>query len=139
VDLESFTRALEALLDRVPEALLRDLNGGVSVSEEAHRRADDPPGVYILGEYITDPHLGSLIMLYHGSFARLFGGEPPEVWEREAWSTLRHELRHHVEGAAGLRDLDIEDLMELQRMRAHRPAVGPLRVRGRLPRLRRRE
>jgi len=133
VDLQTFTAQLERMMDRVPPALLRDLNAGVTVSEEAHRRREDPPGVYILGEYVTDPHLGALVVLYHGSFAKLFGGEPAAVWEREMWDTLRHELRHHVEGLAGVNDLDVEDAVQLQRMREG-SSPHRYRIRGGLPR-----
>ncbi len=127
MDIDAFTERLDRMMDRVPPALLRDLEGGVSVSADEHRRRGDPPGVYILGEYITDPYLGCLIVMYHGSFRRLFAGEPDAVWEKEMWDTLRHEIRHHVEGMAGVSDLDVEDLMELERMRAD--AAAPARPR----------
>lgn len=135
MDVAEFGRRLEAMLDRVPPPLLRDLSGGVIVSEEARRRPGDPPGVLVLGEYVTDPHLGALIVLYHGSFSRLLRGEPEAVWEREMWETLRHELRHHVEGLAGVADLDLEDAAELERLRRE-AAPTRLRFRGRLPRRR---
>lgn len=134
MDIEPFTRRLERMMDDVPEALLRDLNGGVTVSEQAHRRKDDPPGVYILGEYITDPYLGALVVLYHGSFARLFAGGTDALWEKEMWDTLRHELRHHVEGRAGVNDLDVEDAIQLSLMRSDAGPPQRYRVRGRLPR-----
>lgn len=121
MDIDAFTERLDAMMDRVPAALLRDLDGGVSVSEDERRRPGDPPGVYILGEYITDPYLGCLIVLYHGSFGRLFAGAAPVLWEKEMWDTLRHEIRHHVEGMAGVCDLDVEDLRELARMWAQTP------------------
>lgn len=124
MDIDAFTERLDRMMDRVPPALLQDLDGGVSVSEDEHRRRGDPPGVYILGEYITDPHLGCLIVMYHGSFRRLFAGEAEAVWEKEMWDTLRHEIRHHVEGMAGVSDLDIEDLGELERMRADTAAAA---------------
>ena len=135
MDIDAFGRLLERMMDRVPDAFLRELNGGVTVSEEARRRPGDPPGVFVLGEYVTDPHLGALVVFYYGSFARLFRGEPAAVWEREMWETLRHELRHHVEGLAGVGYLDVEDAVELERMR-QASAPARYRVRGRLPRRR---
>ena len=138
MDIDTFVAQLEHMMEAVPEPVLVGLNGGVSVSEEARRNPGDPDGVYILGEYITDPYLGAMIVLYHGSFARLFHGRPTEVWERELWDTLRHELRHHVEGRAGVGDLDIEDALELARLRERSPAASRLRMHGALPRHRRR-
>lgn len=104
------------MVDQIPPPLLEGLNGGIAIRKSACRRPDDPPGVCLLGEYIVDEALGSLIMLYHGSFRRLFRGEPPEVWENELWETLRHEVRHHVEARAGLWDLNYEDEADLRRL-----------------------
>ena len=134
MDIDTFVAHLERMMAAVPEPVLVGLNGGVSVSDEARRNADDPNGVYVLGEYITDPHLGAMIVLYHGSFARLFRGSSAEVWTRELWDTLRHELRHHVEGRAGVGDLDVEDAMELARLRQQSQGAARYRVRGALPR-----
>ena len=134
LDIDHFAAQLEHMMDSVPERLWTELNGGVSVSEQTHRRRDDPDGVYILGEYITDPYLGAMIVLYYGSFDRLFRGQPDEVWARELWDTLRHELRHHVEGRAGVSDLDVEDAVELARLRDAPRAAARYRVRGALPR-----
>lgn len=96
-------------MERVPPALLQGLNGGIVVERNARRRPGDPPGVYLLGEYVEDPLLGCYIVLYYGSFRRVLAGEPPTVWEQELWDTIRHELRHHVEARAGVRDLERED------------------------------
>ncbi|MCL6639305.1 MAG: metallopeptidase family protein [Firmicutes bacterium] len=93
----------------IPEAFLRDLNGGIVVVEEAK---PDPEidGVYILGEYIEDPFgLGRLIVIYHGSFAALYSREPETVWKEELRATLLHEIQHHLEALAGVDDLDRED------------------------------
>lgn len=117
VDIERFTELADRLCDQLPDRLLAGLAGGMVIEERPLRRQDDPAGVYILGEYITDPWLGPRIALYYGSFAQLFGGEPDQVWADELWTTIKHELRHHIEGQAGLADLDIEDLLELERMR----------------------
>lgn len=104
------------MVDRIPPPLLEGLNGGITIRRHAHRRPDDPPGVHLLGEYVSDESIGCLIILYYGSFRRLFRGEPPELWEAELWETLRHEVRHHVEACAGLYDLDLEDVADLRHL-----------------------
>ena len=114
MDFHSFSSLADEMVERIPPELLQGLNGGIVVRREARRRADDPPGVYLLGEYVQDPVLGAFIVLYHGSFRRVLGGSPPEQWARELWDTLRHELRHHVEARAGVRDLELEDEAWLQ-------------------------
>lgn len=113
-------------MERVPEPLVEGLNGGVAIRRRAMRRKGDPAGVCILGEYVTDPVLGCYIVIYWGSFAELFAGEPDEVWEQELWDTIRHELRHHVEERAGVGDLDLEDEAELEQMRRVAPPDEPL-------------
>lgn len=70
--------------------------------------------VYTLGECIplewsgSGVDLQSRIVLYHGSFqalARL--GEFD--WREEAWETLTHELRHHLEWQANVAALEAYD------------------------------
>ena len=73
--------------------------------------------VYTLGECIPDPLSGdagpqdlrSRIVLYHGSFQALARQDPGFDWEEEAYQTLTHELRHHLEWRArtdALEDFD---------------------------------
>jgi hypothetical protein len=70
--------------------------------------------IYTLGECIPDPlsddatlqDLRSRIVLYHGSFQALAGGDPGFDWEEETYQTLTHELRHHLEWRARTDALD---------------------------------
>ncbi|HEX6971224.1 MAG TPA: metallopeptidase family protein [Limnochordia bacterium] len=111
--IDAFTRLADRLLTRVPPALVDGLNGGINISPEAKQRPEDPPDVYILGEYVTDDYLGAFIVIYFGSFRALF--EDDEI-EQELWKTLLHEIRHHVEARAGIDALDREDLAEWHRL-----------------------
>lgn len=88
----------------------------VDVSEKAvphPTRAE----IYTLGECIpipTGPEPGeegvqSRIVLYHGSFQALSRIEAGFDWRGEAWETLTHELRHHLEWKARRRDLESFD------------------------------
>lgn len=123
MDIDAFAEVLEEMVARVPPELLQGLAGGVNLAEEARRDPGDPPNAFILGEYFADSCLGNRIVFYHGSFTRLFAGQPRAVWEQEIWNTLRHEIRHHVEGMAGIEDLDVEDRRQLARLREQ---VGPV-------------
>src|SRR5262249_31629723 len=67
----------------------------------------DRGDVWTLGECIPlhteegDPrHLQSRVVLYYGSFAALARDTSDFDWEAEAWETLTHEVRHHVEWKA---------------------------------------
>jgi hypothetical protein len=111
-DFESMVRRM---CDEVPAEFLDGI-AEVTVSPRTvphPARAD----IYTLGECIPLPaeEMGpgeavqSRIVLYHGSFLALAGTEPGFDWRREAWETLTHELRHHLEWRAREPDLEAFD------------------------------
>lgn len=118
MDIDAFTELADQLMERVPSPILEGLNGGVVVRRRAMRHKNDPHGVYVMGEYVTDPAMGAYVVLYYGSFVELLGDEPAEAWELELWDTIRHELRHHLEARAGVGDLDLEDEVQLAQLQA---------------------
>lgn len=73
--------------------------------------------IYTLGECIPLPGadnssagtIQSRIVLYHGSFVKLARLDPDFDWREEAWETLTHELRHHVEWRANAPALEAYD------------------------------
>ena len=111
---------VEALLDEVaeemPAAFYEHLNGGVLLlpQEKLHpqRRADD---FYILGEYHHTLDMGKFIVIYYGSFARVYGHLTPERLRDELKRVLIHEFTHHVERLAGERELEKKDARDLDR------------------------
>ena len=114
---------LDNLAEGFPEALFAGLNGGVNLQEEALPDPEFPEGeMYILGEFCTDS-LGNYINLYYGSFAALANLEQwdRETWERELYTTLSHELTHHMEQRAGLHALEDRDAEELEAFRRKKP------------------
>ncbi len=117
MDFDAFAALAGEIAAGLPPALMEGLEGGVIVERRSRRRPEDPPGVYLLGEYVVDEYLGPMILIYHGSFRRLFAGEPRRIWEDELRATILHEVRHHVEARAGVSDLDREDAEELARLR----------------------
>ena len=111
---------LDDMADSFPEALFDGLNGGVNLLEEAVPDEEFPEGeLYILGEYCEDA-LGRYINLYYGSFAALAEQEgwDRRTWEDELYTTLSHELTHHMESRGGLHALDDRDAEEMARWRA---------------------
>ena len=118
---EAFREAAAAMVDEIPEAFLKGLQG-VHVLEEA-REEEDYEDVFRLGEYLDpgtedflggQPGLGRHIALYYGSFVAVAEGNPTFDWESELWETITHELRHHVESLAG-EDLLVQDDVERQK------------------------
>lgn len=116
VSFSTFCRWADAIVDRLPEPLFWELTGGVQVSRQSRRNPEDPPDVYLLGEYIVDPYLGRLVHIYYGSFRRVFADDGPDVWRAELEDTILHELRHHIEDLAGLDRLNEEDRLQLIRL-----------------------
>ena len=111
---------LDEMAEGFPAALFDGLNGGVNLLEEAVPDREFPEGeMYILGEYCEDA-LGRYINLYYGSFAALAEQEDwdRQTWEDELYTTLSHELTHHMESRGGLHALDDRDAEELAQWRA---------------------
>lgn len=79
----------------------------------------DIPGIYTLGECVTDHwpsayseeggEVRSRIVLYHGSFLAVARMDPAFDWQEEIWETLLHELLHHREFAAAEYGLEAYD------------------------------
>ncbi|MBI4420655.1 MAG: metallopeptidase family protein, partial [Gemmatimonadetes bacterium] len=73
--------------------------------------------IYTLGECIplewsgNGANLQSRVVLYHGSFQALarVSASGEFDWRTEAWETLTHELRHHLEWRANVAALEAYD------------------------------
>lgn len=73
-------------------------------------------GIFTLGECIPLPAtddsaegVQSRIVLYHGSFRAIASMQEDFDWRAEAWETLTHEIRHHLEWRARVPDLEAYD------------------------------
>ena len=101
---------LDDIVDGLPDGALRNLNGGVCLLPEVKHNARIPsPRYYVLGQYVRHPVLGRTIYLYYGSFMAMYVDASEQELRRELTHTLWHELRHHWEGMAGSKDLELED------------------------------
>ena len=111
----------DEMAETFPQVFYRELNGGISLLQEAVEDPEFPPGeIYIMGEYCDD-QMGRYIQLYYGSFAALAEKETwtQEEWEHELYTTLAHEFTHHIEGLAMENGLDRKDEQELAAFRAY--------------------
>ena len=113
--LADFEDLIHRMTAEVPEHFL----DGISAIEVSPKTIPHPTraDVYTMGECIPEPGADeagpsggwSRIALYHGSFRALAGLDPEFDWREEAWETLTHELRHHLEWRArtdALEDVD---------------------------------
>jgi hypothetical protein len=109
----------ESMVRRMSAELPADFLDGVVEVEVARGSVPHPTRaeIYTLGECIPLPapeggrsEAGqSRIVLYHGSFQALARLDPDFDWREEAWDTLTHELRHHVEWRARAPALEAYD------------------------------
>jgi hypothetical protein len=81
-------------------------------------------GVYTLGECIPlhggDDETQSRVVLYYGSFRALAQSSGGDFsWHDEAWETLTHELRHHLEWRANADRLEDYDWAAEQNFARH--------------------
>ena len=66
-----------------------------------------------MGQYRIDPAMGKYIVMYYGSFKRAYRHLDEDELTEEMRKVLRHEFRHHVEGRAGVRDLEVWDAEQI--------------------------
>ena len=104
---------LEEIAAEFPDAFFEDLDGGIQLDREAVPDENFPDGqMYVLGEYRHNM-LGRYIVLYYGSFVKLYHDYDEEEWQEEIFATVAHEFTHHMEDTAGLHALDDKDAAEL--------------------------
>ena len=112
---DDFEHLVRRLADEVPAEFL----DGIAAVEVSRKTLPHPirAEVYTLGECIPLPAEGdggpagiqSRVVLYHGSFLALADLDQEFDWRKEAWETLTHELRHHLEWRARAPDLEAFD------------------------------
>ena len=119
-----------ALVERLQREIPPEFQGGVVAIEVSPKTVPHPihGDIYTLGECIplewsgSGSDLQSRVVLYHGSFqalARLGEGEGDFDWRAEAWETLTHELRHHLEWRANVAALEAYDWAAEENFKRH--------------------
>ncbi|MBA3445341.1 MAG: metallopeptidase family protein [Gemmatimonadales bacterium] len=106
----------EAMVRRLCDEVPGDFFEGIAEVVVSPRTLPHPerPDIFTLGECIPLPvevgsgldGIQSRVVLYHGSFTALGGLREGFDWRLEAWETLTHELRHHLEWRAHAPDLE---------------------------------
>lgn len=94
-----------ALVGRLQQEIPQQFESGVAEIEVSPKTVPSPVhhDVYTLGECIPltwtgdGSDLQSRIVLFYGSFQALAHQRPDFDWRGEAWETLTHEVRHHLE------------------------------------------
>ena len=130
----AFETMVQEMVRELPAEFLQGI-AGVSVTGKTlpHPvRAD----IYTLGECMPHefgapedggPELRSTVYLHYGSFAALAEDQPDFDWRAEAWETLTHEVRHHLEWRARAAALEaFDDAVEANYARVEGEAFPPL-------------
>ena len=114
VNFEEFQDLIDEIIQTFPEEFFRELCGGVFAREYVKIHPASLHGeLLIMGEYCIRPHLGRFIIIYYGSFERIYGHLDKEALAVHLRKVLLHEFRHHLESLAGERDLEVEDAMQI--------------------------
>ena len=113
---EESAEYLDEVADCLPQPLFRDLNGGVSLVDY-FKPSDKGKGMMVLGEYIKNSQMGRYILIYYGSFSRVFPHLSDEEWKQKLKEVLVHELTHHNESLAGCHDLELKDDLQQKRFK----------------------
>lgn len=119
-------RDFQALVDGLARELPPEFRDGIVTIDVSPKTVPHPihGDVYTLGECVPlewsgrGADLQSRIILYHGSFAAL-ARVGDIVWRDEAWETLTHELRHHLEWRANVDALETYDWAAEQNFARH--------------------
>lgn len=130
-------RDFEAMVKRMAAELPPQFLEGIDAITVTGKTLPHPlrEGVYTLGECAPlepgtgrDPaELRSEVELHYGSFAALAGDDPGFDWRAEAWETLTHEVRHHLEWRARQADLEkLDDAAEANYARREGEPFAPL-------------
>ncbi len=110
IEIERAEEMLEKIAAEFPREFFKELNGGILLLPEAKLnplgRKND---LYIMGEYHRSGSMGRYIVIYYGSFNRLYGHLDESAFEKKLRATLKHEFTHHLESLAGERALEKED------------------------------
>ena len=112
---------LDEIEDEVPEAFYKELSGGVLLlpEEMKHRESDDSRPLYILGQYKRNI-MGRTIVIYYGSFKKLYSHRKEQAVKKQLKDTLFHEFTHHLESLAGERGLEKKDVEKMKRYKERR-------------------
>jgi hypothetical protein len=131
-------RDFEAMVREMVRGLPPEFLEGIAAVEVTGKTVPHPvrADIYTLGECVPHafgtpddggPALRSTVFLHYGSFAALADGEASFDWRHEAWETLTHEVRHHLEWRAHAAELEaFDDAAEANYARADGEPFPPL-------------
>ena len=122
VDIDRVGEILDELAEELPYEFYNELSGGILLLPEM-KQSPHGEDLCIMGEYSVSQS-GRMIKIYYGSFERMYGWMDEAQLREKLREVLRHEFRHHIEGLAGERGLEIEDEKQLREYFARKAGRG---------------
>ncbi len=111
ITLDRFEELAEEAVADVPEEFFEHLNGGIVIVDRVKNHEDSVPEhpLYIMGEYTQSRMMGRHILLYYGSFMKVYSDISEDALRSVIRATTLHEFTHHLESLSGEKDLEIKD------------------------------
>lgn len=120
LEIDKIHEMLNEIVDSIDENLFEGLNGGVVLEEKIKFHEESiNEDLIILGEYQRHGFI-KRIVIYYGSLIRRYSHYNDEQMYNRLEELVNHELRHHVEYKAKLRDLVDEDEIYLKNYKMER-------------------
>lgn len=110
---------LDKIAEEIPREFFKELNQGIILVADSklHPESGDLNKLYTMGEYIrigAGGHaLTRQIVIYYGSFKKVYSGRSLGFIKEKLRETLIHEFVHHLESLGGEKGLEIEDAERL--------------------------
>ena len=117
ISIEEAGEMLDEIAEELPQEFYKDLNGGILLLPDVKTHPEPDDYLYILGAYHNSVGMGKYIVIYYGSFERVYGFLSAEQLKEQLRKTLLHEFTHHLEGLAGKRGLEKKDEERMERYR----------------------
>ena len=125
ITLHRFEQIVRDLSGELPDVFFHDLDGGIRVTKiDKIHPATIEDNLYILGEYQVRYPIGRSIIIYYGSFEKMYHHLDEYHLIKEIRHVLRHEFRHHLEHLAGQKDLEIVDKQRIDKYIRSQEAKG---------------
>ena len=121
ISFEEAGELLDEISAELPQEFYEKLNGGILLIPDVkiHPEAKQKD-LYTMGEYRSSYTLGRYIVIYYGSFEKLYRHLNKEELKEELRKVLYHEFTHHVESLAGERGLEIKDKEKLNKYKTEK-------------------
>lgn len=118
ITIEEVEKMLDEIAEELPPELYKELNGGILLLPNIKMHPEEVgTDLYIMGEYHYDSRMGRYIVIYYGSFNKVYGYLNPEEFRERLKKTLIHEFTHHIESLAGDNSLERKDKEKMEEYR----------------------